>query len=366
MRILQIIHSRRFAGSEQSVLTLSKGLLERGHEVWVAVKSGGILAERYDREGLQVAPVFLDRWPLLPSLEYWVKEAGIELVHTHLTQAGRIGLKLHRRCGLPLVAHLRILRDARVFRKIAAAGYLIANSSHTAGFYVSECGYPADRVVTVPNSTRIGQDASLNIPREALRRDVLSEFGLKSDSFVVILTGRVSPGKGHDLLLEAWGSILRELPEARLLIVGDTRQKPVFVRGLMKQVKATGEALERSVVFAGYRQDVPRLLRSADVQVVPSKREPFGLVVIEAMMVGTPVIGSASGAIPGILEEGRFGELFAAGDPEALAQAVLRVAANPYAAQKRAELAKLRAEQIYTPTKMLDAVEEVYRMSCKL
>ena len=88
---MQLVYSRNFAGTEQSVLTLSHALQAQGHEVWVAVKSGGSLAERYRGDGLSLCPVPLNSFFASWRLARYVREAKIDVIHSHLTEATGIG-----------------------------------------------------------------------------------------------------------------------------------------------------------------------------------------------------------------------------------------------------------------------------------
>ena len=124
--------------------------------------------------------------------------------------------------------------------------------------------------------------------------------------------------KGLDVLLRAFAAIARAHPELRLLLVGDGP-----LRGEL-EARARELAFDGRVEFLGARgrSDVARLLSGCLAFVLPSRSEPFGMVVVEALACGRPVVASAVGGIPEILEDGRSGLLVPPDDPDALARAV--------------------------------------------
>lgn len=363
MRVLQIIHSRNFAGSEQSVLTLSEALRNEGVTVFVGCRGGGRLRSIIAAAGIPLADPPLAWWRGSGGLRGFIRRERIDLVHTHLTQAARIGLELRRKEDIALVSHLRIQRRDPVFGAILdAGGHLIANSEPTARYYLDPEGGslpPGPAFHTIPNATGIADHPDAGIDPQTARETLFREWNLSPQARYVLLTGRVSPGKGHDLMVEAWGRLCERYPRHHLVFAGNVEQKPEFVRALRKSVQRLG--LESRVHFLGFRNDVPRIIRGADVQVVPSRNEAFGLVVIEAMALGTPVLGSNSGAIPGILGQGRYGSLFAPGDPDSLARELEKLLDDPETARQTAAAARIHCLNTYGPTVLARRVLEVYR-----
>jgi len=108
------------------------------------------------------------------------------------------------------------------------------------------------------------------------------------------------------------------------------------------------------VRFLGQRNDIPDLMRAVDIVIHPSTApEPFGLTVVEGMMVGTPVIGTAAGAIPEILDDGRAGWLVAPEDAEALNKSICEIFASPEEVERRIAYARQRAQTHYSAERMV-------------
>ena len=138
-----------------------------------------------------------------------------------------------------------------------------------------------------------------------------TEYPIPPDSPIVGVVARLEPEKGHPTLLDAWPAVIAAVPKAHLLIVGEGTQR----EALEAQVAALG--IGRSVTFTGRRDDVPAVTAALDVAVLPSYREAQGLSILEAMALSRPVVASAVGGIPEMIEDGQTGLLVPPRDPDA-------------------------------------------------
>jgi glycosyltransferase involved in cell wall biosynthesis len=200
---------------------------------------------------------------------------------------------------------------------------VIAVSEAARAFLVGGKGYPADKIVVVPN----GRDLSTFRPgagRDALRK----ELGLDRGVPIVGVVGRLEAQKGHAYLFEAWPSIMAEFPDARLLVVGDGSLRPRL------EARAGQLGVADSVIFAGFRADIPRVLDAVDVLALPSLYEGMPLTAIEASAMGRPVVATAVDGTPEVIREARTGRLVPPADPVALSRAILGLLRDPLAAQR--------------------------------
>ena len=150
------------------------------------------------------------------------------------------------------------------------------------------------------------------------------EYGIPAGAQVVGVVARLEPEKGHPTLLDAWPAVLEAVPNAHLLIVGEGTQR--------EALEAQAAALGPSVTFTGRRDDVPAVTAALDVAVLPSYREAQGLSILEAMALSRPVVASAVGGIPEMIDHGRTGLLVPPHDPQALAASLIRLLTDhPYA-----------------------------------
>jgi len=173
------------------------------------------------------------------------------------------------------------------------------------------------------------------------------EIGVAPGAPLVGMLARFDAWKGHDVFLQAARRIKDARPDTRFAVVGGALNAAWLphVAGYEETVRALARrlGLDGALAFVPHRADVAAAYAGLDVVVCPSVREPFGMVVIEAMAAGRPVVASDSGGPLEILEDGRTGVLFETGNAKALADAVLRLLDDP---ARRAQLATLAQTEV--------------------
>jgi glycosyltransferase involved in cell wall biosynthesis len=173
-------------------------------------------------------------------------------------------------------------------------------SAATAEFAVSWQGFAPSQVTVWHNSVDLArfQPAS-NGERAAAR----ASLALPLDVPVATVVARLDDVKGVDLLLEAWPSVVGQVPTARLLVVGEGPLRDDLVAQL------ASHGLQDSVDFLGYRDDVPHVLHASDLLVLPSRSEGMPLAALEAFGCGLPVVAHAVGGVPELVVDGLNGRL---------------------------------------------------------
>lgn len=167
-------------------------------------------------------------------------------------------------------------------------------------------------------------------------------LGLPADGPLVGIVGRLQRWKGMHVLIEALPAVRASHPNARVVIVGGTHEvEPDYPAALRTEVARLG--LEDAVIFAGFQADVPRWMQAMDIVVHASDREPFGIVVPEAMALGKPVIAGSEGGPSEIITPGVDGLLAPYGDAPALAGAIRQFLGDPALAARCARNAAARA-----------------------
>lgn len=180
---------------------------------------------------------------------------------------------------------------------------------------VRAAGVPAARVAVIRNA--IGTEAFA--PADPSYREQLRKLLPPECRRIVGAAGRLSPEKGFDQLLEAATRVLRTDPAVGFVLFGDGPLR----RQLAAQIAARG--LEKRFILAGFRTDVERFLPHVDVVALPSFREGLPNIVLEAFAAGVPVVATAVGGTPEVVEEGVHGFLVPPGQPALLAQRILEV-----------------------------------------
>ena len=216
----------------------------------------------------------------------------------------------------------------------------------------------AGRTSVVPPGIRVESFAGGN-PRE-LRQ----ALGLTEDVPLVGLVARYDTWKGHGVFLEAAVRIRKSRAGVRFVMVGgdlDGRPLPHLRRYRDQVLRRRRELqLEEAVAVLGHRDDVPAVLAGLDVLVCPSDHEPFGMIVLEALAAGTPVVASDSGGPAEILEPDRSGLLFPTGDARALAEAVIRVLEDDGLRARLAEGGRRRVRERFASARYARDVEALY------
>jgi glycosyltransferase involved in cell wall biosynthesis len=149
--------------------------------------------------------------------------------------------------------------------------------------------------------------------------------------------------------------VLSVLPKLRLVIAGEGELRP----NLERQIDELG--LRQSVTLLGYRKDVPQLLRALDVFVMSSKEEGLGTSVLDAMACNLPVVATAGGGIPEMVHDGQTGLLVPIQDPEALAQALIRIVQDKPLAQQLAKQGHALVHERFAVKTMVEGNLNVYR-----
>lgn len=239
------------------------------------------------------------------------------------------------------------LPDRLVARALDRA---IAVSEAAADFLVRAKGYPAHKVVVVPN----GRNLSRFVPgrdRDAVRK----ALGLDGQTPLVGVVGRLEAQKGHAWLLEAWPTVLREFPDARLVVIGDGGLRETL------EARARAAGIAHAVLFTGFRPDVPRLLDALDVVALPSLYEGMPLTAIEAAAMARPVVATAVDGTPEVVRDGETGMLVPAADAPALASALAALLRDPDAAHRMGRAARARALARFDLDRQVEATAAIYR-----
>ena len=187
---------------------------------------------------------------------------------------------------------------------------------------------PAAKLLTLHDGIEL--EAYPSLP--ARHRDTLrARFAIPAAAPLVITVGALRPAKGVDRMLAALGLLQQRWPELHYLVVGDGEERAAL------QAVAARLDLDHRVRFIGWRTDVPQLLGCADLFVLPSLEDGLPAVLAEAMASGLPIVASAVGGVPEMIEHEGNGLLVPAGDADSLAAACDQLIASPRRRRAMAE-----------------------------
>ncbi len=185
------------------------------------------------------------------------------------------------------------------------------------------------------------------------RRPDSSETGIPPGAAVILCAARIDVGKGQDALVEAFARISGAFPDAVVAICGEPFGPEDFLVALRRRVVELG--LEHRVLFLGQREDLPALMAESQVFCLPTEHEAFGLVFVEAMAAGLPVVAVRSGGVPEVVVDGVTGLLSEPGDLAALAANLARLLAEPHLRRQMGEAGRARALDRFAPSRVAEA-----------
>jgi glycosyltransferase involved in cell wall biosynthesis len=268
-------------------------------------------------------------WPAAAArLARHLRRQRVDILQTHLVHGAIVGTAAARLARTPFLVHMRHhIDDVRlsggrlhvaVDRALANAADEVIVPSHAAKRYlVTEEGIDPARV----NVVHLGFDADALRSSDAAGLQVRRSLGIESGAFVAGCVGRFSPNKGHRFLFEALARLAADLPDARLVLVGQGDPAPY-----REQARAAG--VEERTLFLGERRDVADCLRAMDVVVLPSLSESFNQVIIEALAAERTLVATEVGGAREVLTDARNALLVPPGDADALYGALRRLASD--------------------------------------
>jgi len=312
LRVAHVISSMTWGGAEMLLADLAAGLPHVNVEPSVTYL--------FDLDGSPAVPRLLERGVtavLVPAtllhdprgllrVRRHLARSAPDLVHTHLGYADLLGSIAARSLGIPSVATLHVMewprggRDEVRERLTAAArrrmSRVVAVSDAGRRAYLERGWDRPEHVVTINNGV-------VAEPRPGTGAEVRAQLGLTAGDLVVATLSVLRADKGHDVAIDAVVRLRDRFPNLRLLVVGEGAARP--------QIERAMAALGGGGVLAGHRDDVMGVLDAVDVLVHPTRIDAFPTALLEAMAAGVPVVATAVGGIPEIIEDGRTGVLVA-------------------------------------------------------
>jgi len=286
-----------------------------------------------------------------------LQAAKADVLHTHLGTSDFLGGIAARSLRLPAVSTVHVMEwprsrrnDVKVELISAARRYcmarVIAVSTPAARWLIDHRWARPRQVVTVHNGVH-------GAARPGAGREVRRALGLADDALVIAMLSVLREEKGHDLGIAAVAALRARFPGVQLLVVGDGEARP----GL-EALAATTDGL---VTFAGHRDDVMDVLDAADVLLHPSRIDAFPGALLEAMAAGVPVVATAVGGIPDVVDDGRTGILVAPPpSPAALAAAVAPLLDDGAFRRRLADAGRRRFEREFSAERWVERVRDVY------
>jgi glycosyltransferase involved in cell wall biosynthesis len=377
-RVLFVNQAAVLGGGELSLLDISRLL---PFQIRVALFKGGLLQERLQQAGV-VVEVLDSAGETFSEVH---KDSGLRAAPGALAPLARLAWRLQRlarRTDIvyansqkamvvsalagavarrPMIWHLRDILNAEHFspamRRLAVtvantrASAVIANSHATAEAFIASGGHR--KLVRVVHNGIDPKPFDAVSAREAT--DARSELNFLDNSFVIGVFGRLAPWKGQHVVLEALSNVQGVCAVfAGDALFGETDYKDEL------QKRAEQPGLRDRVRFLGFRDDVPRLMRAVDVVVHSSVNpEPFGRVIVEAMLARRPIVACAAGGVLEIIQDEKTGLLYPPGDVPALSAQIERLRNDPELCERLGAAGYAKAKECFSVSAMVAGVRDV-------
>lgn len=324
-------------------------------------EGGRRLMARAARLGAEVHPLTVrDRrdGESIERLERLLRAEGAGIFHSQvgISWEGLLGLRLAHQAGVPvrvvtehlpyLLTHPGQMAEHRETLRLADRVITVSEGSRRTFL---DRGYPPEQFVCIHN----GIELPPRRPPDATGR-VRQELGLGTEAPLLLTVARLTPQKGHDLLLAAAPQLLARYPEACLAWVGEGPERPALER------RARELGVAGCVRFLGHRDDVPALMAAADLFVLPSRFEGHPLVVLEALAQELAVVGTRVCGLEEAVVDGEDGLLVEPGRPDQLAAAILALLPDRARRRRMGRAGRARVVELFQARRMARTTMALY------
>jgi len=357
--VLHLSSSSGPGGAETIVTTLASSLDPHRFRSVVCLFRPGWLYDACRERGISTSVIAINgaldlNWAR--TFAALVRKERVAVIHAHEFSANVYGSLVGQLVRVPVVAtvhgknyYAERLRRRVAYRYVSRMSQMVAVSEDLKHFLVRRAGVAADRIDVVYNGVAIPNPPPLN-QLNALR----TELRLDGYDNVIGAVGSLYPVKGHIHLIKALPGILRACPRTLLLLIG---------RGELERVlkeEVASRNLDAHVRFLGFRSDVPALLSTLDVFVLPSLSEGLSMALLEAMAAGKPVVASRVGGNPELVLDGDSGFLVDAESPELIADRVVRLLRDKGQAARMGDRGRRHVQDRFTFRGMVDQYQAFY------
>jgi len=378
-RVAYLTHGvRNVGGGEKTLYFLVKYLNRDIFEPVVFYNEKNKIIQQLEDEGIsiyqiplssKITSVYRDeiRWnPIVFASYVWhmligmfsvykgLKEKKVNIFHPHDNLSKIIGVLPAKICGVPVVAHCHdllgnsFIEKALIYYQLVFFDNIIAVSEAVLS-RLRVCQKTPESVRKIYNGIDIRQFTPLT-------RDTIQKRTESREKCVVLgIIASFDACKGHVHLFRAIKSLVSEgASDLVCLIIGRGREE----RALKEFVQTNG--LCDYIKFLGYRNDIVALLQQIDIIVIPSTKEAFGIVAIEAMAMAVPVIASNVGGLPECVEDGTTGIIFPPGDIQSLSEAISYLIDNPDRRARMGQAGRQRVIRLFNVERNVRETEKVY------
>ena len=368
IRLLKIVPTLLCGGTENQFMTLGTSLSTRGFQVELAcLRRLGPFVDEAARRSLPLHEYPIDTFRSARAILQQARLARdivrrrIEIVHAYSFYGNVFAIPPARLAAAPVV--IASIRDrgpyltpmqTRVQRQICRIATRVLVNANSVKDWLLEQGFDPARIVVIPNGVDLARFDE-PIDRDAIRR----ELGLAPGTPIVMVVSRLNQLKGLEDFLESAALLAPAFPALRFLVVGEAKLGDVQYLKVLTGL-ASDLGIRDKVFFLGLRSDVPALLASTTVSVMPSLNEALSNVLLESMAAGAPTVATRVGGTPEAMVDGVNGRLVPPGQPAAMAKAIAHLLNDPEAAAALGRAARRSVEDRFSVGRMVQSTEQLY------
>ena len=364
MNILFLSTHLNTGGISSYILTLSKELLrDKSHNVYVITSGGDKVSELISYGAKHTALNIRTKSELsckiyssVGDVCNLVREYNVDIIHSQTRVTQVLGCLSSWKTGVPCVSTCHGFFKKRLSRKLFPCWgqSVIAISDAVRGHLKNDFNVPDKKITLIYNGVDTEKFTSNSLRRKQKRAELKVE-----DRVVIGIIGRLSDVKGHDILIRAMQNIVRQIPNAILLIFG-TGKTEQELRNLTEELH-----LQNYVRFYSVTANTNSTLQLFDAVATPSMQEGLGISVLEAQAAGVPVVASRVGGIPDLIEDNKTGILVDSGNSNLLANAIIELLKNPEHARSIGVAARKHVEENFSSRMMTAETLKLYKSVIK-
>ena len=374
------MHKRKICLITASEITVKVFLMKHlkalcnAYDVSVVVNANHV--NFFDKTGLhiQILPVKIIRnispWQDILALFQLLKIFRYEkfdLIHSVTPKAGILAMVAGKIAGVPIRIHIftgQVWVTCKGIKKLllrymdkilsASATHILADSFSQRSFLITENIVHANKITVLANGSISGIDRERFKPDPNKRVEIREKLNIKNSDVVFLFVGRLKKDKGVLDIAAAFGLAFSQINNVHLLFVGPDEED------LRDYIKATIQHPGK-VQFIPFTDTPEHYMAAADVLCLPSYREGFGSVIIEAAACGLPAIGSRIYGITDAIDEGKTGMTFEVGNVKELSELLYKFYSSQKLREEMGHNAQMRAEAMFSAERVTEAWLEYYR-----
>ncbi|MCK4325604.1 GT4 family glycosyltransferase PelF [bacterium] len=358
-KILYVIATMDIGGAERQLVELVKRLNKDKYDVTVCcLTRGGPLEEDLKEAGIKYCILwkrFKFDFSVILKLIRLLRREKADILHTYMFTSnsfGRVAGILARVPEIIISEHCVDIWKNRFhffIDKILLhwTDKVICVSNGVRKFYVNRIGISEGKTVTIYNGIALGH---LHTNAEV----TANKYGLCSEGRIIGAIGRLIVQKGLKYLIHAMAITLKQVPQTKLLIIGDGPE-----RGNLCEL-AGRLGITDKVIFLGFQKDITRFLRTMEILAMPSLFEGLPVVALEAMTLEKPVIATKILGVDEVVEDGKTGVLVPPRNPDALAHAIIELLNDVEESKRMGMAGRERVEKYFNVNLMVKKYEDVY------